>query len=89
MVRFINTFQDGDEIVVEVAISAISKRAAKVRGTTWILNNTPATITSINNIRVIDDLADGGIDEYRVVVRFDNTESVRNKIISRIMEELT
>lgn len=93
MAEFIKAYNYKDKTVFEVAVRAIDSRAAKVRGSLWLFGKSPADITSMQNIRVMQMGDEGIVNEYRVIMEIDSSEDLRellkiNSVIRYIEENL-
>lgn len=80
MARLIKVYNEEDRIVFEIAVVALDRRGAKVRGTLSLIGRRPGETTAIQGIDV-EELPGGGVlSEYRVIIKIKKGESIKDKL---------
>jgi len=92
MARYIKSYSDRDDVVIEVAVTALSEKGAKARGSISVFGRRPGQLTGVEDIDVFLPRDDGIVNEYRVAIKISPNESLRNKAkidkVAQFIEEL-
>jgi len=77
MANFEGALDKGDNVLMEVSVLALNTRAAKLRGTAWLLGRHPTEMSAVESIRV-RNVGDGTFSEHRVIVELNKQKGLRD-----------
>lgn len=77
MANFEGAIDKGDTVLMEVSVLALNTRAAKLRGTVWLLGRHPTEVSAVESIRV-RNVGDGTFSEHRVIVELNKEKGLRD-----------
>lgn len=77
MANFEGAIDKGDTVVMEVSVTAINAKIAKLRGTTWLLGRHPTQVSAVESIKV-RNVGSGRVSHHRVMVELNKDDGLRD-----------
>ena len=79
MVEFIKAYNEGEDTVFELSVTAVTTNGAKSRAIMSLLGRRPGEVTAVQKVEVMP-LGTGYLKDHRVLVYLDSRGDIRSRL---------
>lgn len=79
MVEFIKAYNEGEDTVFEMSVTAVTVQGAKSRAVMSLLGRRPGEVTALKSVEVAE-LGAGHVKDHRVMIRMSGGGNIRDML---------